>query len=231
MNLDKYFFTMSATRVTVQDFKTPINGQIIYCFETGFPYKFNSSSALAADGVYVLAATDGTSGRWEASGLAAGALALTSPPSGAGITVNYNGRVQRVAYKLTTTYVAWQAAALTKDINLFVTKPRERIVACYTDTTVAYAGLGSTITLRVGSTAGGQQIIVDHDVKTAPVTKGLVDADLGTSFNRANAIQGAFLPIWAGSGVIQSRMTSGSGNLSGLNAGSTTFYIETEVFE
>jgi hypothetical protein len=40
---------------------------------------------------------------------------------------------------------------------------------------------------------GGQKYILDHDVKTAAVTKGLVEADLGTSINRANAVQGAHI--------------------------------------
>lgn len=144
--------------------------------------------------------------------------------SGTGITVHEDGDVRDVLYKITTAFGAWSAAALTKDITLATLPAKAVLCGIFADTTQAYAGVAGTIALTVGISAGGAELVVSHDVKSGVVTKGLADADLGTSINRANAVQ-AGLTKFSGTQTISARITSGSGNLSGLNAGSTTFYI------
>lgn len=126
-------------------------------------------------------------------------------------------------------YTAFQTAGLTKDLRTIGLQPRTQVVSVYADTTTAFAGTAGTLNLRVGTTAGGSQLIVDHDVKSSTVTKGLLDADLGTNINRAGAIQGGYIPSWGG-GDVYVRLTSGSGNLSGLTNGSVKIYVGVRRF-
>jgi hypothetical protein len=85
------------------------------------------------------------------------------------------------------------------------------------------------------ATAGGAEYLVSSvDLKACSVgntcVRGILDADLGTSINRTNAVQGGDLTsaMWTGATTVQCRMTSSSGNLSTLSAGSTTFYLTIE---
>ena len=83
--------------------------------------------------------------------------------------------------------------------------------------------------MQVGKTVGGTEYIIAHDVFTAAVTKGLADADLGTSINRANAVQGGDLPSWSATTNISVRLTTVTANTNALTAGSTTYYLVTEL--
>lgn len=148
--------------------------------------------------------------------------------SGTGITVDYHGDLKRGFYKVTLAHTAWSAAALTEDKTIFAVPAKARVVSVITDTTVAFALTGSTsASLRLGKTTGGQEYILDHDVRTATVTKGLVDGDLGTSINRANAVQGGDIPSWTASTNITARLTSDV-NISNITAGTTVYYITVE---
>lgn len=157
---------------------------------------------------------------------------LTNQPTvvTAGLTFDAIGRINQTVNKVTIPFAVWSAAALFKDIVLFEIPIKTKIIGIYTDTTVALAGPAGTLNLRVGYTGGGQELILDHDVKTAPVTKGLVDADLGAVINRAAAVQGGWAvpAIWGGAGNLTARLTSSAGNLSTLTAGSITVYVIVE---
>jgi hypothetical protein len=148
--------------------------------------------------------------------------------SGTGVTVDYHGDLKRGFYKVTVAHTAWSAAALTEDKTVFTIPAKARVVSVITDTTVAFALTGSTsASLRLGKTTGGQEYILDHDVRTGVVTKGLVDGDLGTSINRANAVQGGDIPSWTASTNISARLTSDV-NISNITAGTTVYYITVE---
>lgn len=152
--------------------------------------------------------------------------------SGTGVTVNYNGHLNRQTYKVTTTYAAYADTDTKKGIVIATLPAKMKIVGCYADTTAAYTGgTVSAATLRVGVTAeDAAGILADHDVKTAAVTKGLADADMGTSMTRAAQIQGGYLPSWTGTTAIYATINTTDGNTNALTAGSTTFYIVTEQF-
>ncbi len=159
-------------------------------------------------------------------------LALTPA---AGITVNSNGYLGRQTYKITIDKAAWTAAAVQQDLTLCTLPAKTRIVGCYADTTIAYAGLAGTIQLNVYVTAAGD-ILVQHDVKTAAVVKGLLDADMGTGMTRAAQIQGAFIGTngWTANLQPIARLVSsvgnlGNGSVTNLTTGSTTVYIITET--
>jgi hypothetical protein len=152
----------------------------------------------------------------------------------AGMTYNQVGLVSRQLLKITIDKTAWTAAALTQDLTLCTAPAKTRIVAAYCDTTIKYAGLAGTIAITVGSAAGNTDIILSHDVKTAAVTKGLADADMGASMTRAAKIQDAFVINFAGNTQPSIRLTSsvgniGTGTVTNLTTGSTTIYLITET--
>jgi len=74
--------------------------------------------------------------------------------SGAGITVNVTGDLNRQLYKVTTTYAAYTDADTTKGIVIATLPAKMKIVGFYADTTAAYTG-GATnaATMVVGITA------------------------------------------------------------------------------
>lgn len=169
-----------------------------------------------------------------ASPFAPGALqppdAVITAASGTGITVNNVGEVRRLVYKVTTTFAAFSAGAKTKDITIATLPAKTRLEAIYADTTVAYTGGGETAaTLKVGTTAGGVDLVGSHDVFAGAVTKGLADADLGSLITRAGAIQAAYTPSFSATQIVNARITTTTNNTSSLTAGSTTFYLITTV--
>jgi hypothetical protein len=155
---------------------------------------------------------------------------LITVGSGTGITVNRTGHLNRQIYKVTTTYDAYADTDTTKGIVIATLPAKMKIVGCYADTTTPYTGGAvSAATLEVGITVeGAAEIIAAHDVLSGAVTKGLADADMGTSMTRAAAIQGGYLPSWTGTTAIYATIDTTTANTDALTAGSTTFYIETE---
>jgi len=110
------------------------------------------------------------------------------------------------------------------------------IVGIIADTTEAFAGLAGTISLKVGTTSGGAELILSHDVKTATVTKGIADADLGTSLNRANAVQGSLFNFSGSTLNVFASLVSGTGNLgdgatTNLTTGIVRLFIVTERYD
>lgn len=149
--------------------------------------------------------------------------------SGTGVTVDESSAVERVVYKVTVTFAALAAAATTADKTIATLPAKTRLVGIIADTTTTYAGgLVVAATLIVGKTVGGNEYIVSHDVFLAAVTKGLADADLGTSINRANAIQGGDLASWTATTNVSVRLTTTGANTNALTQGSTTYYLITE---
>ncbi len=147
--------------------------------------------------------------------------------SGTGITTNYNGDARRGYFKITFTEAAFTAAATSEDKTVCTIPAKARVVSVIADTTTGFTGGGaSTATLRLGKTTNGQEYILDHSV-FATGTKGLADGDLGTSINRANAVQGGDIPSWTATTDLKIRLTSDV-NVADLTAGSITFYITVE---
>lgn len=141
---------------------------------------------------------------------------------------NIVGSVCQTYVSLTLGFSAFQAAALNTDVRLFNYPVRTRFIAAYADVTAAFSGPMGPITLQAGASAGTADILAAGTVSTAPVTLGLLDADMGTGMTRAAQIQGAYTPAWGTTGAAHAKMISASGNLSGLTAGSVNFYFVTE---
>jgi len=159
-------------------------------------------------------------------------LTYTAPPTG--VTISAEGAMNRVTYKATVAKEAWTNNATSQIIYPFTLPAKTRIVSCYADTTEAYSGLAGTIQLSIGTTGNDNEVILLHDVKTAAVTKGLLDADLGTEMSRAGQIQGGYIRSWTGAVQPRVRLVSGTGNIgtgsaTNLTNGSTTIYMTVEV--
>jgi hypothetical protein len=181
--------------------------------------------ASGSDNTFDIGATGATRPR----SLYLGAPSVTAA-GGTGITVNNSGEVRIQTYKVTMTNAAFSAAATTADVVVATLPAKSKVKSVIAEVTAAFTGSAGTVTLQLGKTTGGAEYIVAFDAKTATVTKGLVDADLGTSINRANAVQGGDIPSWSATTNISARCTSGTGNTSTITAGSVTFYITTEIF-
>ena len=110
---------------------------------------------------------------------------------------------------------------------------RTKITNVVADVTQAFAGLAGTIQLRLGDSAfvSEDNFILLFDIKTAAVTKGLLDADLGASLARATAIQGGCY-YWAVDkfkcGFLSGAGNFGTGAASNCNAGSVDIYVTVE---
>jgi hypothetical protein len=131
-------------------------------------------------------------------------------------------------YAVTKGFADFQTAALTRDVTLFAPVAKVALQRVFVDVTAAFTGPTGPLTMTVGSTSGGAEIVASFDCQSAPVTKGLADADLGTGLVRAAAVQGIYLPSggWTAGWTISSRITSASGDLSGLTTGSVTYYLD-----
>lgn len=151
--------------------------------------------------------------------------------SGTGVTIDSTGNVNRQVYKVTVTYAALSAAALTADKVIATLPAKTKVVGVYADTTTKYIGGAVTAaSIIVGTTTGGSELIATHDVFAAAILRGLVDADMGTLMTRAAAIQGGALPSWTATTDISVRITTVTANTSALTQGSSTYYIVSERF-
>lgn len=169
---------------------------------------------------------------------AIGTLAGVSDPNvqitagtGTGLTVNSAGNLVRQVYKVTITYAALATAGATSDKVIATLPAKTKIVAMYADTTAAYSGgTVSSVAMIVGNTTGGAQYIATHDVKTAAIVRGLIEADMGTELLLAAKIQDGGVMSWTATTPVSVRITCGTDTCNHLTAGSTTFYIVTERY-
>ncbi len=171
-------------------------------------------------------------------------LKPTSPQvtagSGTGVTVNDAGQVRRTVYSVTVDRTQFISASTTHDITIATLPAKARLVGVVADLTTTFACTATcttaTLSMTLGSAAGGAQYLVSFDADAAAARFGLLDADLGTSLARASAIQGGDLPSWTGTTPVSLRLTSGTGNLgtgaaTNLSQGSITLYLTAEVYQ
>jgi hypothetical protein len=141
---------------------------------------------------------------------------------------------RRTVFKVTIDREAWTAAAPLQAHPVYSIPARTRVVGVILDTTTAFGGPPGALAVRVGKSPGGQEYLLDHDVKSAPVTRGLVDGDLGPALSRAGAVQGGDLPSWrnATSLYVTLRSTAGhlgTGTATNLTSGQTVLYVIVEA--
>lgn len=186
------------------------------------------SGTLNASGTFGMSGTETMSGTLSVSAAAVTAVAT-------GCTRGKNALLKRGLTKITIPKDVWVAAATTQNLAVCSVPAKTRVVGVISDTTTAYAGLSGTIAIFIGKQSGGNEFILSHDVKTATVTKGLADADLGASLALATAIQGGDVLSWSAATSVYIRLTSGTGNIgsgtvTNLTTGSTDLYLITETY-
>lgn len=172
--------------------------------------------------------------------LALAVVLFAALPCGAQSTVVTNPNVTGVSpnlqlYKVTATYTQFTAAALTSDVNIVTLPAKAQIVSVIADLTVqfncAVTCTGSTLSMMLGTSAGGSQVLASGlDIDAAVTQFGDADAELGSGMTRAAAIQGGLFLSWSATTTLTMRLTSvtgnvGTGSATNLSAGSVTFYI------
>ena len=153
------------------------------------------------------------------------------------IQLNYAGDSRRGLMSISINSDQWSAAAHTQSMVIGTLPKKARVVGAVLDTTTAFAQTGlatATLSLGIGSGAGVADYILAHDVKTAAVTKGLLDADLGTKLAKATNVQGGNIPSWTATSDLTLTLTTtgttniGDGTNTLLGAGSVTVYVSVE---
>lgn len=173
-----------------------------------------------------------------ASNLHAVSAGVTSG-SGTGITVNEgDGLLRRTVYKVTIDRTAFVCAATTCDLTIGTLPAKTSVLSVYAhiETTFACTATctSSTLSMQLGSSAGGTQYLASFDADAATSVFGDADAELGTTMTRAAAIQGGnAVPNFSSTTAINLRLTSGTGNIgngsaTNLSQGSVTVYLVTE---
>lgn len=156
--------------------------------------------------------------------------------SGTGITVNQLGGIYEQNYKATIASTQFVTNGVTHDVTVATLPAKTILHAIYADLTQTFACTAvcttATLSMTVGSSAGGNDLLTTFDVDAATLQRGLVDGDLGTGINRANAVQGGKLFSWTATTPVSLRMTSGTGALgdgtaTNLSQGSITVYLIT----
>jgi hypothetical protein len=165
------------------------------------------------------------------------------PSFGAGITGMYpagiSAGVQIVARgepRQTTTiyeidYTALPAQTAAKTFLLESVQSKFKIIAVVADTTTAFqGGAGASLTLAVGDQVP-HVYLTAHDIKTAPVTKGLAVGDLD-AFLTSPSQGGTYLWTGAGGGAMTATFTGdGVHNLSTFTQGKVRIMVTVEYLD
>jgi hypothetical protein len=202
-------------------------------YQSGNPIDYNGSLTNAAGIPNLFSFGDyGDSGNLQPviGQVAAMSAAPAIDGMSGGIVPGRIGQLQRTVSSITIPYTAFRTNATSVDLKALGIPPGMRIVGALANVATAFAGTADPISptglfvLRVGTTAGGQELLRDGVVSTA-VVLGESDSQLGTCLARATAVQGGCTLHSLAAGQMFVRLTSASGNLSGLRAGSVSLSL------
>lgn len=148
-----------------------------------------------------------------------------------GVNVNMNGgfigRLGDTWARIIIPFATLQAGALTKDLAILAVPAASQITKAIAQVTTAFTGPAGPLNFILGTTVGGAELLASFSASSI-ADFGLVNADMGTALAPAALVQGGDYAFWAAGGFIRLRLTSGSGNLSGLTAGSLRLFIKTD---
>jgi hypothetical protein len=124
----------------------------------------------------------------------------------------------------------WIASSATIDLNIFSLPAKTKLTGIYLDVVQGFAGVTGCCTMQVGTTSGGNDLILSSSV-SAVATWGLTNTELvGGKMDRANLVQGGFMS-WAGTNIfVRLAATANIGNTTAtlLTAGNANIYFQTE---
>jgi parallel beta-helix repeat protein len=163
--------------------------------------------------------------------------------SGTGVTVNDPGSPRQQVYKVTVSYTNCIANATTCDLTIATLPAKTFLRRVFADLTQAYVCAATcttaTLSATLGTSAGGNQLLVSFDLDAAAAQFGDADGELGATMTAATrAANGALfdgvLMSWSATTTLTYRITSGTGNVgtgaaTNFNAGAITFYLVTEI--
>lgn len=161
------------------------------------------------------------------------ALKAWQLPSGTGVTVNYDGRVQHGWCSVTFTYQAFTGlTGASNQILLQWLKQNTNLARAAVTVDTPFAGTGVTaVTVQVEKTVGGQEYVAQGSAMAAAGTVyGQTDATKGHILKPGDAAYnstGDFNPNAANNNMYLTLSTTGA-NLSALTAGQLTVRFKTE---
>lgn len=161
------------------------------------------------------------------SGTLSNSFAAGTAGSGTGYTTNSVGIIPFKVHKITVTEAALDNAA-TSDEVIWIVQAKTRVIRVIADVTQTFSGGGITdMDVTCGTTAGGNQYLLTHDVDTAIGTYGDVAAEIGAGLLSATV---ADIPSWSATTSVQCRFTCVGANCTAATQGSVTYYIEHLVY-
>lgn len=148
-----------------------------------------------------------------------------------GIVVGSTG-LKKSVLTVTVPLSGWIANATDEigTIDLCTLPPKSRILAVYSDTTEEFTGgAASDADLKVGTVDDTAGLILEHDVFSAPVVKGLISADWGLLLQGAGVPRAPHTPSWTDPVAVTAVLTVTDDDVENLETGSVTFHILFEV--
>ena len=161
------------------------------------------------------------------------ALGTLPEASASTSTARYHGKLTAGMNKITVSFEELIDASTVHRCTVFDIPSKTKVTSIIADVTEAFAGLAGTITMMLGDgSATEYEFLLEKDVKTAPITIGMDDAELGAYLAAASNAQGGYYN-WGSTNIMRARFTSGSGNfgdgaVTNLTAGSVDFYVYVE---
>jgi hypothetical protein len=170
----------------------------------------------------------------QASLVAYGARPTSIIADATGITNLKHGEVMFGQTSFRFTYQSFTTAGATHVHSVAVIPANMAIRRIICRTTTAYAGLAGTITLKLGTTSGGEELLAEHDVKTAAIRVGNAEAHMGASMVYDALTQGCYTPSLTGTTTIYLTLTSGTGDIGAagvtlMSAGQTDLHLVLEA--
>ena len=164
--------------------------------------------------------------------------AAVTAGSGTGVTVDDAGAVRRQVYKVTVSFTNVTSNATTHDLPIATLPAKTLLQWVLADLTTPYVCedtcTTATLSMTVGSSAGGTQYLASFDADAAAGQFGDAQVELGASLAEATiATPAGALPSFAATSIVTVRLISAVGNLAtggvtNLSAGQVTFYLHTE---
>jgi hypothetical protein len=159
----------------------------------------------------------------------------TQPPRansyGSLVTAVGFGGLRNGETKLQLFHDALTANALTQDIQLCTIKAWMRIRYAYLHVIEAFTGPPGTLTVQIGTSSGGNNILLAQSVLTTGQFGA--EAHLGADMVRTALVQGAFVPSMSATTTLWARVTAssnlGNGTVTNLTDGSCYFIFGMEA--
>ena len=174
----------------------------------------------------------GDSGRYDNvfGQLSSATTSLSSQNTSSGVVSNSSGLMGQSVQSYTIPFTAFQTGAAGLILTLFQIPPHTTITGVVVDVTTPFSGGAITsVTLKCGTNlTTTTSFILSFDAKTAAVTKGQANGDLGAQLASATrpAPLGYTPANWTtGSAENVTITMNADANLSNLTAGSVTVYV------